>query len=164
VRAYLLYRQPDQLHVAILSPFGSPLLELFGSGDSVVCKLPSDGVACVGSLKDLPSGSFIGGWRGIAWALDLAGGETGDIVQRDSHGLLLQKERPGGERIRYEEYRPIDGIPFPSRITYEDGRQNQVTLTFSDTEVNVELADELLTPDLTDLRLIPLAACLPPSP
>lgn len=60
---YLVFRKPDQLHLVVLSPFGTTLMEAFSLGNKITLVYPSQMTAYVGNFDELPAQ---GGCRGGA--------------------------------------------------------------------------------------------------
>ena len=67
---YLVFRRPDQLHLVVLSPFGTTMMEAFALGDRITLIYPSRSTAYVGRFDELPDKGGLQGWRLMRWVMD----------------------------------------------------------------------------------------------
>jgi hypothetical protein len=67
---YMVFRRPDQLHLVILSPFGTTLMEAFALGERIVLVYPSQSTAYSGHFDELPDKGGLQGWKMMRWVMD----------------------------------------------------------------------------------------------
>ena len=167
---YLIFKRPGRLHLGVLSPFGTSLLELFSEGDNVTCLLPGKLVAYRGEASDVEGGELVGALRLIRWVLEpppaaapgsvevaMEGGGT-EKVYFLRNGLVGRKVAAGGDEVTYGDYREVDGVPFPEQIELRDRRGVRIRISFEDPEVNRPVAEEALAPKLDDYTVEPLSS------
>jgi hypothetical protein len=120
---YLLYRRPDQLHLVMLSPFGTTMMEAFALGDRITLMYPSRSTAYVGHFDELPDKGGLQGWRLMRWVMDAD--PSGELplsgrVERISkqgfsevvtyeNGLVTSKESSDGDQVHYRNYSVVNG-------------------------------------------------------
>lgn len=168
---YLLYRRPDKVHLVVLSPFGTTLMEVFGNGDRVTLVYPSKQTAFTGRFDELPEGTGLQGWRLMRWVMDAdpvpgiadgtiertgAGGENEKITLKN--GLITAKVSAAGDKAYYERYTVIDGVPLAVQIDLRTPLDERIRLALDEPEVNRPLEDDLFTPRLEGMSLLPLSA------
>ena len=169
---YLLYRKPECFRMVMLTPFGTTALEFNASGNNVVLSIPSRGNAYAGTFADLPERQGLQAWRLMRWAVegnplfeperrgetvrgDLEGSRT--LAMYDDQGLLQRKMTEDGNEVLYKEYQSIDGVPFPSVMEVNDANGTRVRITFKEPEINQPLEDDVLSPNLEGLAVLPLS-------
>lgn len=169
---YLLYRRPDQLHLVVLSPFGTTIMEAFAQGDRITLVYPSSSIAYVGRFDELPGRSGLQGWSMMRWVMDAdphEGRNVSGIVERFSklgsaekvffeNGLVTSKETPGGDSVQYRRYVAVNGIPVATELELLNARDNCVRITLSEPEVNLPLGDGVFSPRLDGVTILPLSA------
>jgi len=169
-RGYLVFKRPDRLHVAILSPFGTSLLELFSEGERITCLIPGKMTAYTGTVADLASRGLLAQWGLLQWVLAPPPVRTGatltqvvavagrtEKVSFYDNGLLERKSADGVE-VLYKDYQEVDGVPFAQRVEVTGPKGQRVHVVFDEPEVNRPIEDELLVPKLQGYQVLPLAA------
>lgn len=112
----------DRYRIRLSGLFGQGLMEISGSGAGVTLRTAERGALTAASPETLLLEEF--GWRlpvsGLRyWILGVAVPETAvTSAEVDALGRLEHLEQSGW-RIRYLEYRRIDGLDLPSRIELE---------------------------------------------
>ncbi len=170
---YMIYRRPDQLHLVMLTPFGTTALETFSSGDRLTVLLPSKGVAFAGTFSELPDASPLRGWRMIRLMavngplFDPAKEGTSEKVNQgfaeitsvyDKAGFLERREFSSGEKIYFRDYQSAEGVAFPAVIEFADPDGTRVKITFDEPEVNKPVEDAALSPNLAGIKILPLTS------
>ena len=170
-----LYRSPDRFHFALLSPFGSTLLEAYALGERLTLVYPSQSVAFTGAFSELPNGSGMEGWRLLRWVMDAVPGQPGrsGTVQRESSvvgtenvvyeaGLVTSKTTPAGDRVDYRKHELLNGIPFAMEVELRTANNDRIRLKFDEPEANATLEEISFAPRLSGMRVLPLEY-LPPA-
>jgi hypothetical protein len=169
---YLVFRRPDQLHLVVLSPFGTTLLEAFAVGDRLTLVYPSRSTAYVGRFDELPDKGGLQGWRLLRWVMDadpLAVTSAGETVERISklglseqvtyeHGLVISKVSPVGDHAYYSRYSVVNGVPVATELDLRNRRDDRIRITLNEPEINSSLDDVVFTPRLDGLTVLPLSA------
>lgn len=170
-RGYLIFKRPDRFHLAILSPFGLTMLEMFSAGDRLTCLLPSKQVAYAGSVAELPDREGLRSWGLMRWVVEqppasgpalerdhvMADGRR-ERIYYDEQGLITRKESEEGDRVVYREYQAVNGVAFPSVIELSTSREDTVRITFDEPEVNQPVEDAALQPNLEGVSVLPFTA------
>jgi len=169
-RGYLIFAQPDRFHMAVLSPFGLTVLEVFSDADRLTCLVPSRQSAYTGLLSELPETSALKSLGMMKWVVAPAppgdevptgGGEvttaSGDRFFFDRNGLVERKLSDQGDEVVYNDYRNINGVAFPESIVIGNSLGATVKITFEDTEINQPVEDAALTASLEGYSVLPLA-------
>jgi len=170
-RGVMLYRRPDQLRLILLSPFGTTLMEAQLNGEQWPLAYPANGVAYRGQISELPPATGQRGFAMLRWVLDSdmpAGTVATGIVSRPAvrggieqvslqDGLVVEKNRASGERVRYRNYRSHDGVPLAQELQMESAEGDRIRLTLEEPEVNTVLDDQLFQVSLEGLHLLPLS-------
>lgn len=169
---FLVYSRPDRLHLVVLSPFGSTLMELFIKADKLACVYPAQAVGFVGSFDELPASGGLQGVHLVRWLMDFShqapeGMTDGKIeglttlgkheTKRFENGLIVSHETEAGV-IYFGKYTVVNGVPFPGEIDIRDSKDNRLLIRFDEPEVNMPVSDEALLPRLDKLTLYPLSA------
>ena len=169
-RGFLIFRRPDRFHLAVLSPFGSPLVEVYSDGDLFTCLVPSRQTAYRGLINELPDRDGLKAWALMRWVVERtppsgpartrenvngAGGR--ELLTFDSRGLLEQKRTEDGDQVVYGDYHVLDGIPFPESIEVTDSRGDLVRINLEDPELNRPVADAALVPALEGVTVLPFS-------
>ena len=168
---YLLFRRPDQLHLVVLSPFGTTMMEAFASGDRITLAYPATSTAYVGRFDELPDSSGLQGWRLMRWVMDADPRKEQSLdetVERTStlgcsekvtyeKGLVTAKESIRGDQVHYGKYSVINGVPVAMELDLRNDRDDRIRITLDEPEVNTTLDDTMFTPRLDGLKVLPLA-------
>jgi hypothetical protein len=169
---YMVFRRPDQLHLVILSPFGTTMMEAFALGERIVLVYPSQSTAYVGRFDELPDKGGLQGWRMMRWVMDadaadnklLKGtferkGKLG-LMEKVTYegGLVTAKTSPGGDQVYYGKYSLINGVPLAVEVEMRNARDDRVRLTMDEPEVNTPLDDAAFMPRLNGFTILPLSA------
>jgi outer membrane lipoprotein-sorting protein len=171
-RGYLVFRRPDRFHLALLSPFGQSLLDIYSDGTTLTCLFPRERTAYRGSLAELPDREGVRLWGLMRWVVEQtppAGPTTGtrdnitsdgrhERLTYDERGLVVSRESDNGDRIFFRDYASVEGIAFPLGIDLTDRQGMQVSVTFDEPELNGALDDETLTPALDGVSVLPFSA------
>lgn len=170
---YLLFRRPDQLHLVVLSPFGTTMLEAFALGDRITLIYPSRSTAYVGSFDELPEKGGLQGWRLMRWVMDADPREAGQplngTVERPGtlgssekvtyeNGLVTAKDSAHGDHVSYSNYTVVNGVPVAAELDLRNARDNRIRITLDEPEVNTHLDDAVFAPHLDGLTIMPLSA------
>ena len=169
---FMVYRRPDQVHLMVLSPFGTTLLEVFTLGDQITLVYPSQGIAYTGRFEELPDAMGMQGWRLMRWVMDAdpAGpANQNGTIERTSRqgvpekvtfesGLITAKSTLNGDRVIYRNYQIAKGVPFATELEIYNGKDDRIRLKLEEPEVNITLDEAAFTPRLDGLKLLPLAS------
>ena len=167
---FLIFRRPDRFHLVILSPFGSPLLEVYSAGERFTCLVPSRHTGYSGLIDELPARDGLKAWSLMRWVVEWPSSEGAsrtranitragkrELLTFDERGLLEQKLTEEGDRVVYGEYHVLDGIPFPELIELTDNRGDRVKIVLEDPELNRPVADAALIPALGGIKILPFS-------
>ncbi|GFO60071.1 outer-membrane lipoprotein LolB [Geomonas silvestris] len=166
-RGYLVFSYPDRFHIAVLSPFGLTVLEIFSDGDRLTCIVPSRQTAYQGRASELPANGVFRSFALFKWVVahqadpdpSQYGSEvlnaSGDRVHYDKFGLMDRKISPGGDRADFHDYRNVSGVPFPEAIEIRTG-PTSARIVFDEPEINTEIEPAALTPNLEGYSIRPL--------
>ena len=168
---YIMYRQPDQIRVVLLSPFGSVLQDVYVSGDQVTVIDTGNGIVFSGSYADLPDKGDFSGWRHIHWLMDIdqpGRSRATAAIQRINrfgqpetvvfeNGLLVSKTTAEGGHASYARYTTVQGAVLPLEIVYETAAKELFTILLEEPEVNVVFADTAFTPNVGKHPVYPLS-------
>jgi len=172
-RGYLIFKQPDRFHLAVFSPFGFTLMDLFVANDRITCLIPAKQTAYQGLISDIPDGNALKGWGMMRWVVETAPAIEGiqatsqevitpdgkkEILSYDDRGLLASKSNEEGDRVVYKDYHDRNGVAFPSSIEISNAKGDTVRLLFDEPEVNQPVEDAVLTPTLEGVDVLPLTA------
>jgi len=169
---FLVYRRPDQLHLIVLSPFGSTMMEAFASGEHISLLYPSSSIAYVGRIEELPDRGGLQGWSMMRWVMDADPAEnkllsktvelTGRLGFMEKvtyeNGLIIMKTTLSGDEVHYAKYSAINGVPLASEIEMRNARNDRIRMTLDEPVVNEPVADEAFTPKLAGFTIHPLSA------
>lgn len=170
---YLVFKQPDRFHLAVFSPFGFTLMDLFVANDQVTCLIPAKQTAYQGLVSDIPDGNALKGWSMMRWVVDtppasddnksvtrnhVTSDGRREILCYDDKGLLTSKSNEDGDRVVYHDYRDRNGVSFPSSMEISNARGDTVKIVFDEPELNQPLDDAVLNPSLDGIDVLPLAA------
>jgi outer membrane biogenesis lipoprotein LolB len=172
-RGYLIFKQPDSFHLAVFSPFGFTLMELFVANKRITCLIPMKQKAYQGLISDIPSDNALKGWGMMRWVVETPstpdGKKTGtqdyispdgkrEILCYDDRGLLASKTNEDGDKVVYRDYHDRNGVAFPSSIEISNAKGDTVRILFDEPEVNQPVEDSVLTPVLDGVDVQPLTA------
>ena len=167
---FLIFSRPDRFHLAVLSPFGSPLVEVYSNGERFTCLVPSRQIAYSGLISELPDREGLKAWALMRWVVErtppagpartrvnvnVTGGR--EILSFDSRGLLEQKQTDDGDQVLYRDYHVLDGIPFPELIELVDSGGDRVTITLVEPVLNRPVDEAALVPALDGLNVQPFS-------
>ncbi len=170
---YLVFKQPDRFHLAVFSPFGFTLMDLFVANDRITCLIPAKHTAYQGLVSDIPDGNALKGWSMMRWVVDTPPTSEADksvtrnhvspdgrreILCYDDKGLLTSKSNEDGDRVVYRDYRDRNGVAFPSSMEISNAKGDSVRIVFDEPEINQPLEDAVLNPSLDGVDVLPLTA------
>jgi YD repeat-containing protein len=169
-RGFLIFKRPDRFHLAVLSPFGLTLAEMYSDGERFTCVIPSRQTAYSGSFEELPEQDGLKAWAMMRWvvertpvagpALERENVNSAGVRERlsyDAQGLLSSKETVAGDRVTYRDYRNVNGLAFPESIELTNSRDDTVKVVFDEPEVNRPVDDAALTPRLEGVTVLPFS-------
>lgn len=170
-QGYMVFRKPDQVHLVVLSPFGTTIMEVFALGKQITLIFPSKATAYTGSIDELPDGGGLQGWRMMRWVMDADPsnerhsngtvermGKLGFIEKVTyADGLITSKSAPNGDQVFYEKYELIGGVPVAVKVEMRNIRDDRVRLTLNEPEVNTALEDAVFIPQLEGFTILPLS-------
>ena len=168
-RGYLIFKYPDRFHLAVLSPFGLTVLEVFSDGERLTCLIPSRQTAYVGMISDLPERGGLKTFGMLKWvvartpprgASDAAGEvvtSSGDRIFFDTFGLVRRKTSPEGDEVDYAGYNSVNGVAFPESLEIKNSLKDSVRIVFDEPEINTAVENSALTPTLEGITVLPLS-------
>jgi hypothetical protein len=168
-RGYLIFKYPDRFHLAVLSPFGQTLLEVFSDGEYLTCLVPSKQAAYLGRLSELPDNRGIGTFGILKWVVErqpppdpdafgrVLVNARGDRLYFDKFGLVTRKVSPAGDQVRYSGYANVNGVAFAETLEIANRFGDTVRIVFDEPEINAALEPVALTPNLEGMQQFPLA-------
>lgn len=173
VRGLMIYRRPDRFRVVLLSPFGSTLMEAALTGDEVTLLYPAQQAAFRGTISQLPLKAGLDAWKLLPWVFELQQPVEGAVsgsasaVRRQSQGheetvvydggLIAEKRRDNGERVRYAGYRNVEGVALAMAYEIATADGAWVRLRLDEPGVNGELAEQAFSVVLRGVRVFPLS-------
>lgn len=169
---YMVYRRPDQLHLVVLSPFGTTMMEAFVKGERITLLYPSQMTAYSGRFDELPEKGGLQGWSMMRWVMDADPAEnrlfSGTLERIGKlgfsekvtfeNGLITAKTSLQGDQVYYGKYSVVNGVPLTAEVEMRNSREDRVRLTLDEPEVNTPLEDAAFTPRLDGFTMLPLAA------
>jgi hypothetical protein len=166
-RGYLIFKTPDRFHMAVLSPFGLTVLEVFNDNDRLTCLVPSRQIAYSGVLSELPETSGLKSLGLMKWVVartfepEIAGtreltASNGDKLYFDERGILERKVSEQGDEVLYQEYQNVNGVAFPSTIVMENRYGASIKIIFDEPQINQPLEEQALAPNLEGYTVLPL--------
>lgn len=167
-RGVMIYRQPDNLRLVVLTPFGTTALEAFMVGDQLTLLYASKGVAFSGPVSQIPADVGQRGWGMMRWVLATVLPSNKDGVYRRPwlesseevtvrNGLLVEKRLKSGERVRYDRHAVVAGLVLAEELQMENAEGDRIRLVLEEPEVNVSLPENAFVPRLEGMRLLPLS-------
>jgi len=168
---YMVYRRPDQLHLVLLSPFGTTMMEAFVNGERITLLYPSQMTAYSGRFDELPEKGGLQGWSMMRWVMDADPAEnrlfSGTLERIGKlgfsekvtfeNGLITAKTSLKGDQVYYGKYSVVNGVPLAAEVEMRNSREDRIRLTLDEPEVNTPLDDAAFTPRLDGLTQLPLA-------
>lgn len=169
-RGYLIFKQPDRFHLAVLSPFGLTLLEVFSDSERFTCLIPSKQTAYSGLLSELPDRGGLKSLAMMKWVVErppltgpssdameiaMADGRR-ERIYFDRNGLMQRKVTEDGDEVVYKDYQNVNGVAFPASIELGNRRGDTVRIVFDEPEINQAVEDAALTPNLQGITVLPL--------
>lgn len=166
-RAFLVFQRPDRFHMAVLSPFGLTILDVFSDHDRLTCLVPSKQIAYSGLVSELPETSGLNNVALMKWvvapppAVPTVRKEittaSGDRFYFDSDGLVERKVSAQGDQVSYHHYQNVDGVAFPESIEIANRYGAVVNIVFDEPQLNLPVENSALTPVLEGIGIHPLA-------
>jgi outer membrane lipoprotein-sorting protein len=168
-RGYLLFKYPDRFHMAVLSPFGLTVLEVFSDGERLTCLVPSRQTAYSGLIADLPESGGLRTFSRLKWVVartpkpDATASArevttaSGDRIYFDTFGLVQRKVSLAGDEASYADYHNVNGVAFPNTLEIKNSYGDTIRIVFDDPEINGPVENSALEPNLTGLNVLPLA-------
>jgi outer membrane lipoprotein-sorting protein len=168
-RGFLVYKQPDRFHLALLSPFGLTVFEVFIDGDKLTCLVPSKQLAYSGRFSQLPENSPLQSMAMMKWVqvrpspAGIAPGTkettdpSGDHYYFDENGLVDSKVSSEGDKVAYQDYSNVDGVAFPDAIIISSRYGTTVRIVFDEPQINQPVEEGALTPLTEGYKVLPLA-------
>jgi outer membrane biogenesis lipoprotein LolB len=172
-RGYLIFKQPDRFHLAVFSPFGFTLMDLFVADKQLTCLIPAKQLAYQGLISDIPDGNALKGWGLMRWVVETppASDDRKAVTRNhttpdgrketlcyDDRGLLASKANEEGDRVVYRDYHDRNGVSFPSSIEISNAKGDSVRIVFDEPEINQPVEDAVLNPALEGVDVLPLTA------
>jgi hypothetical protein len=169
---FMVYRRPDQLHLVVLSPFGTTMMEAFVLGERLTLLYPSQMTAYSGRFDELPVKAGLQGLRMIRWVMysdpsdnNLQNGTVDRMSKLGfmekvtfENGLMISKKSPGGDQVYYGKYSVVNGVPLAIEVEMRNALDDRVRLTLDEPDVNTHLDDTAFTPKLGGYTVLPLSA------
>jgi len=170
-RGFLVFKRPDRFHLAVLSPFGPTLADIYSDGERFTCVIPSRQTAYSGSFGELPDRDGLKAWAMMRWVVErtpppgparvrehLNGSGVPERLDYDEQGLLVRKETDAGDRVDYRDYRSVDGVALPESIELANPKGDTVWIFFDEPEVNRPVAEGALKPNLEGMTVLPFSS------
>lgn len=168
---FLVYRRPDLLHLVILSPFGTTIVEIFSNGENITILYPGSSIGYVGRIADLPEKGGLQSWRLMRWVMDAnpssSTGLNGTYERTGSNGvnenvtfengLVTAKSTKNGDQVYYSNYTLARGVPFAAEVILLNKQEDRIRLILDEPEVNTPLEDAAFHPRLEGLKILPLS-------
>ena len=168
---FLIYRRPDQLHLVLLSPFGTTMMEIFSRGEQITLLYPGNSTAYVGNVTDLPAKGGLQGWRLMRWIMDAE--PSGDVGQNGTiertgaqgvvekvtfqNGLVTEKSTKNGEKVYYSRYTVAGGVPFAAELDLRSNQDDRIRIVLDEPEINTPLDEAVFQPRLEGMKILPLS-------
>ncbi len=165
---FLIFKRPDRFHLAVLSPFGLTLVDIYSDGDRFTCVIPTRQTAYSGRISELPDRDGLKAWAMMRWVVErtpvagpalersnVNGAGVRERLYYDGQGLLERKETEEGDRVVYRDYRNVDGVAVAESIELTNRRDDTVRVVFEEPEVNRPVEEEALAPHLEGIKVLP---------
>ena len=170
-RGFLIFKRPDRFHIAILSPFGLTLADIYSDGERLTCTIPVRQTAYHGLITELPDREGIKAWAMMRWVVErtpvagpalfrehVNGAGVRERLYFGEQGLLERKETEEGDRVVYRDYRNVNGVAVPESVEMSNRRDDTVRVVFEEPEVNQPVDESLLKPNLEGMTVLPFSA------
>lgn len=168
---FMVYRRPDQMHLVMLSPFGTTMIEMFSHGEQITLLYPGSSTAYVGRIDDLPEKGGAQGWRLMRWVMDAAPASskrlnatlerTGNqgITEKVTfeNGLVTAKSTKNGDQVYYSRYTLVDGVPFAAELDLRNAQDDRIRIVLDEPEINTPLEEAAFQPHLEGIKILPLS-------
>jgi Outer membrane lipoprotein LolB len=167
-RGFLIFKRPDRFHLAVLSPFGLTLVDIYSDSDRFTCVIPTRQTAYSGRISELPDRDGLKAWAMMRWVVErtpvagpalerenVNGAGVRERLYYDGQGLLERKETEEGDRVVYRDYRNVDGVAVSESIELTNSRDDTVRVVFDEPEVNRPVEEEALSPHLEGIKVLP---------
>jgi hypothetical protein len=169
---FMVFRKPGDIHIILLSPFGTTLFEVYALGDQLTLLYPSQGVAYTGHSDHLPRRGGVHGWHLLRWVMDLKlpdyAKQNGSVERLSfngqqekityEHGLIIAKTNSTGDEVFYGKYSLINGVPLAQEIDIRNKADERILLKLEDPDVNAALDNMAFKPKIDGFKLLPLSA------
>lgn len=169
---FLVYRRPDKLHLIMLTPFGTTLMEVIAQGERIAILYPASATAYVGRIDELPDKGGLQGWRLMRWVMDVPSPDPGradGIVERQgaqglreqvtyAGGLVTAKTNQNGDQVYYSRYSLVNGVPLANELELRNAREERIRIVLDEPEVNGSLEVTAFVPHLDGMTVLPLTA------
>src|SRR6266568_1742976 len=165
---FLIFKRHDRFHLAVLSPFGLTLVDIYSDGDRFTCVIPTRQTAYSGRISELPDRDGLKAWAMMRWVVErtpvsgpalersnVNGNGVRERLYYDGQGLLDRKETEQGDRVVYRDYRNVDGVAVPESIELTNSRDDTVRIVFEEPEVNRPVEEAALSPHLEGIKVLP---------
>lgn len=168
---FMVYRRPDQLHLVMLSPFGTTMLEMFSHGEQITLLYPGSSTAYVGRIDDLPEKGGLQGWRLMRWVMDAAPASSNRLnatIERTGNqgiaekvtfenGLVTAKSTKSGDQVYYSRYTLVGGVPFAAELDLRNAQDDRIRIVLDEPEINSSLEEAVFQPHLEGIKILPLS-------
>ncbi len=167
---YMVYQQPDRMHLVILSPFGTTLSEVLVNGERITIIDPGKNCAYSGRLEDLPDTPGLRSWRLVRWVMDVD--PPGKTLQNGTlervnrlglqeratfeNGVLVAKTLGDGTEVHYGAFTVVAGVPLATEIVMNNPAGDRFRITLKEPELNTPVDASVFTPQLDGMQLFPL--------
>jgi len=169
VRGMLAYKQPDQLRLVLLNPFGTVAMEVLMQQETLTVLYPENGVAFHGPLSQLSSKIGRRGWGLLRWMLENVPPEKGNgtyerVVDAKAEmvtvqdGVVIEKRRSSGEQVSYQDYVLVSGVMLAQEQSLQSVDGNRIKILLEEPEVNQLLSEQALMVNLAGVQLLPITA------
>lgn len=169
-RGFMIFKRPDRFHLALFSPFGPTLADIYSDGERLTLVVPARQTAYSGLLAELPERGGLKAWAMMRWVVErtptagparerdnVNGAGARERLFYDDQGLLERKETEEGDRVVYRDYRNVNGVPFPESIELTDSRDDTVRIVFEEPEINRPVEEAALNPLLEGITVLPFS-------
>jgi YD repeat-containing protein len=169
-RGFLVFKRPDRFHMAVLSPFGLTMADIYSDGERLTCVIPARQTAYSGRLEELPDRDGLKAWAMMRWVVErtpvagpalvrenINGSGVRERLYYDGQGLLARKETEEGDRVEYRDYRTVNGVAVAEAIELSNRRDDTVRIVFDEPEINHPVEEAALQPNLDGITVLPFS-------